>query len=606
MPFNPNAHSRWVPYTTDAIAEVSYDPLSDTHIPFRASLNHFHQNWAHIHSSRPQLFLRPQSIEELQLIVTLAGRCQKRITVIGSGHSPNALTCTPGWMISLDDFQEVLKVNEDTREITVQSGIRLYQLHRVLDGLGLAMPNLGTISEQSISGVISTATHGSSLHHGLISDDVTSLTILLSNGDLIKCFRDGTTDPKIFDENDGISLFRAALVSLGALGIITSVTFQARKAFNLAWTQTVHPHIDVITHWNSQIFGAAEYERVWWYPYTGKALHWSAAPTTLSPTPPLPSWFGTTIGYHINQLMLLATVYIPSLTPLAEKAMFYMQYGYLIHSSSKGTITGVSTSVDAMSMNCLYRQYVNEWSIPLSSGPEFLHRLQSWLQGKRYDVHKIPFDNTASSTRVYAHSPIEVRPSYPAPGHRSEDLRPYLDTHQKGEPSLYINATLFRPYGRDIPGREKFYEVFEWLMKEYGGKPHWAKNWSTLGKREFKSMYGQDLEKWVEVRRKVDGNGVFLNDFVKLYIEDGSGDGELDEVEGMFGEKGEEKAVEKETKWKGKQAVRRLSDESDVTMTASSGSLRNSLLAGSYEHLRASETEMSFMEVEGPPPFADL
>ncbi|KAK6337897.1 D-arabinono-1,4-lactone oxidase [Orbilia brochopaga] len=601
MPFNAKAHAAWVPYTCDTIAEISYDAVSDTHIPFRASRNHTHHNWAHIHSSRPQLFLKPQSLEELRFIVTLAAKCRKKVTVIGSAHTPNSLTCTAGWLVSLDDFQEVLKVNDDTLEITVQSGMRLYQIHRVLDGLGWAMPNLGTISEQSISGAISTGSHGSSLHHGLISDDVTALTILLSDGTHIKCFRDGTTDPKLFDdENDGLSLFRAALVSLGALGIITSVTFQARRAFNLAWTQTLHPHIDVITHWNSSIFGAAEYERVWWYPYTGQALHWTAAPTDATPTPAPPSWFGTTIGYHLNQLMLLATVYIPSLTPLAEKIMFHLQYGHLVRTR---TSSGVSTSVDGMSMNCLYSQYVNEWSIPLENGPEFLHRLQSWLAGKSYDVHRIPFDNSGAR-KVYAHSPIEVRPSFPAVSHRAENLRPYLDTHHRDSagnavPSLYINATLFRPYGRDIPGRERLYEAFEWLMKEYKGKPHWAKNWTTVGRRDFMRLYGQDMEKWLDVRKRVDAEGVFLNDFVSKNLVGERNGEEEEELEDMF----EKQANALRTLEKGKQPVRRLSDGSDATMLGSSGSL-----AGSYEHLRASEAEMSFLEVgrESPPPFVNL
>ncbi|KAF3921335.1 hypothetical protein ABW21_db0209651 [Orbilia brochopaga] len=599
MPFNPNAHAAWVPYTCDAIAEISYDAVSDTYIPFRASRHHIHHNWAHIHSSRPQLFIKPQSLEEIRFIVALAAKCRKKVTVIGSAHTPNTLTCTPGWLVSLDDFQEVIKVNDDTFEITVQAGMRLFQIHRVLEGLGWAMPNLGTISEQSISGAISTGSHGSSLHHGLISDDVTAFTILLSDGNHIKCFRDGTTDPKLFDdENDGLSLFRAALVSLGALGIITSVTFQARRAFNLAWTQTLHPHIDVITHWNSRIFGAAEYDRVWWYPYTGQALHWTATRTDATPTPAPPTWFGTSIGYHLNQLMLLATVYIPSLTPLAEKIMFRLQYGHLIRT---GSASGVSTSVDGMSMNCLYSQYVNEWSIALDDGPEFLHRLQSWLTGKPYDIHRIPFDNSAR--KVYAHSPIEVRPSFPAENHRAETVRPYLDTHHRDAsgnlvPSLYINATLFRPYGHDIPGRERLYEAFEWLMKEYKGRPHWAKNWITVTRRDFTRLYSHDLEKWLEVRNRVDVSNVFLNDFVSKNLV-GEKNGEEEEVEDMF----EKQASAVRTLEKGKQPVRRLSDGSEATMLGSSG-----LLAGSYDHLRTSETEMSFVDVEGesPPPFADL
>lgn len=538
---------------------------------------------------------------------------------------------TTSWLVSLDDYNEVLKVNEDTKCITVQSGIRLFQLHRVLDSLGWAMPNLGTISSQSIAGAISTATHGSSLHHGLISDDIESLTILLSNGTHVTCIRDGTTTPNIFnDESDPtsishLSLFRAALCSLGALGIITSITFRARKAFNLAWTQSLHPHTHIITHWSSKIFNQAEYERVWWYPYTGRCLLWQASHTNLPLTPTSYSWFGTSIGYHINQIMLYTTVWFPSLTPLAEKLMFLMQYTSILYAKD-GQLTGVSTSVDGMSMNCLYRQYVNEWSIPLHHGPEALHRFQSWLNGKPYDVHKIPFDNKG----VYAHSPIEVRPSFPAEEHRVMEGRPYLDTHQYSgdattsasgagegavEPSLYINATLFKPYGAEIPGRKKFYEAFEWLMLEYGGRPHWAKNWTTVDRDGFRRIYKRKLEKWLEVREKVDEDGVFLNDFVKKFLV-GSGVAEEDEeeVEEMFDETGVRRP---DVKGKGKAKevpvaggvltsglLRRASDgsSSDATMTSSG-------LAGSaFEHLRASEADMSFFHVDrdSPPPFATL
>jgi len=88
------------------------------------------------------------------------------------------------------------------------------------------------------------------------------------------------------------------------------------------------------------------------------------------------------------------------------------------------------------------------------------------------------------------------------------------------EPSLYINATLFRPYGWDIPSRERYYEAFEWLMKSYGGKPHWAKNWTTVTRREVEGMYEEDgrLEKWLKVREEVDPEGVFLNGFIERMV----------------------------------------------------------------------------------------
>jgi hypothetical protein len=43
-----------------------------------------------------------------------------------------------------------------------EGGIRLEDMHPQLNAHGLAMPNLGSISEQTIAGALSTGTHGES------------------------------------------------------------------------------------------------------------------------------------------------------------------------------------------------------------------------------------------------------------------------------------------------------------------------------------------------------------------------------------------------------------------------------------------------------------
>ena len=44
-------------------------------------------------------------------------------------------------------------------EVTVKAGTTLKQLNRYLDDQGLAMKNLGSISEQTVAGAISTGVH---------------------------------------------------------------------------------------------------------------------------------------------------------------------------------------------------------------------------------------------------------------------------------------------------------------------------------------------------------------------------------------------------------------------------------------------------------------
>src|SRR5205814_9513924 len=123
-----------------------------------------------------------------------------------------------------------------------QSGIRLWQIGEELSKHGLAMPNLGSIDDQSIAGVISTATHGSTLRHGLISESVIALRIMLANGRAVLCSSSQNTD-----------LFRSALVSLGAIVIITEITFAAVPAFNISWKQCVHPLSDLYAFWSSTL-----------------------------------------------------------------------------------------------------------------------------------------------------------------------------------------------------------------------------------------------------------------------------------------------------------------------------------------------------------------
>jgi FAD/FMN-containing dehydrogenase len=75
-------------------------------------------------------------------------------------------------MMSLDNLNSVISHDLDNRTITIQAGMRLFQYLKELETRGWSIDNLGSISEQSMAGVISTCTHGSSLSHGVISTQV--------------------------------------------------------------------------------------------------------------------------------------------------------------------------------------------------------------------------------------------------------------------------------------------------------------------------------------------------------------------------------------------------------------------------------------------------
>ncbi|KAB5559959.1 D-arabinono-1,4-lactone oxidase-domain-containing protein [Coniochaeta sp. 2T2.1] len=457
-----------------------------------------------------KLYIRPRSIAEVEHAVCLASKCRRRITTVGSGHSPSDLTCTSSWLVNLDDFDRILDIDRSTNLVRMQAGIRLFQLSEELDKVGLAVPNLGSINEQSVAGVISTGTHGSSLQYGLLSERVVEIKIVLGDGKTRTC-----------SPTENAELFRAALLSLGALGVIVEVVFRAVPAFSVRWDQTIDRDEVIFSRWQrNELWDGARFVRVWWFPYMRRAVVWKgdAIPETevlagrVSHRDPKTSWYDGAMGYYVYHNLLFLGRYFPRILPWVEWFVFGMQYGFRDGLASE--VTAVQPSRKALLMNCLYSQFVNEWAVPLDKGPEALRRLGSWLQKLQpgdsgYVEHGIPFSNEG----LYVHSPVEVRVS-DATVETSEEKgnRPWLDVTRKDGPTLYLNAIEYRPYHLD-PGannsKDRYYQGFEWLMRDLGGRPHWAKNF-TANAEDVEAWYGEDLERWREVRDEADPEGIFV------------------------------------------------------------------------------------------------
>lgn len=116
------------------------------------------------------------------------------------------------------------------------------------------MSSVGSISEQTLGGVIATATHGSGLHFGVISTSVISLTLLLADGTRQTCSRDEHTD-----------LFLASLCGLGATGLVLSVTLAVEPSFRLKELQKSLNFEEVVTRLDEHV-SKAQHVRLWWYP----------------------------------------------------------------------------------------------------------------------------------------------------------------------------------------------------------------------------------------------------------------------------------------------------------------------------------------------------
>lgn len=189
-------------------------------------------NWARTERSREVEWASPRSEAEVLDVLGRARREGKRVRPVGSGHSWSAIAVPEAIALDLSRLRAPLEIDAARRTIRAQAGIPLKTLTATLDRVGLAMPILGSVSEQTIAGAISTGTHGSSLALGNLASLVEELVVVTPAGEVLRL-------------REGDERLEAARVSLGALGVITEVTLRVTTAFALIGEVETRPVLDI-------------------------------------------------------------------------------------------------------------------------------------------------------------------------------------------------------------------------------------------------------------------------------------------------------------------------------------------------------------------------
>ncbi|MCG8603692.1 FAD-binding protein, partial [bacterium] len=197
--------------------------------------------------SEPLRQYEPENLNDIISIILEAEREEVQVRAIGSGHSFSDVAITTGFQLKpnkltnvLDLREAALKAMADTSTLLhVESGIRIRELNEELDRRGLALPNMGGYDEQTIAGVISTATHGSGIEFGPLSDIVESLELVGENGQVYRiepnggltdpaAFQNSYPDRKLIQDDDW---FHSVVVSMGCMGVIYSVIIRVTQKF---------------------------------------------------------------------------------------------------------------------------------------------------------------------------------------------------------------------------------------------------------------------------------------------------------------------------------------------------------------------------------------
>jgi FAD/FMN-containing dehydrogenase len=194
------------------------------------------QNWAGNHRSVAAAVTSPTTTAQVADAVRAASAQGQTVKPVGTGHSFTAAAATSGVRLDLSGLSGLVNVDHESRLIRVRAGTTLTTINTELAGHGLAMPNLGDIDVQTISGALATGTHGTGAGYGCLSTFVTELELVTGTGEVLRCSREATPD-----------IFMAALVGVGAIGVVTEITIRCVDAFILHADERPTPIGDVLS-----------------------------------------------------------------------------------------------------------------------------------------------------------------------------------------------------------------------------------------------------------------------------------------------------------------------------------------------------------------------
>ncbi len=423
------------------------------------------RNWAGDQVCRPAEAIRPRDRDELSAAVAAAGAAGRAVSVRGSGHSFTEAALTDGTMVDLGAFSGVIDADRDSGLVRVGGGTVLAELNEALHGLGLAMENLGDIDRQTISGSISTGTHGTGAGLRNISSQVAGLELVLGDG-------------SVRELEDGTDLLRAARVGIGALGAITAVTLRCVPAFVLDRVDRPHPREEVLDSFAERASEHDHFE-LFTFPYADSALVLERNRTDAPPRP------RGRVGEFLNDVLLenwaleaisAASKRFPGSIPRLSRLAARLASG--------------SRAIDRSDRIFANERRVRftemEYGVPRENGPEAIRRVIEWVRSNRYPVF-FPIE-----MRVTAADDALLSPSH-------ERDTAYIAVHQ-------YRGMEWRPY----------FEAVEEIMDEYAGRPHW-------GKRHFQSAetLAPRYPRWADfqaARDELDPGRVFTNEYARRVL----------------------------------------------------------------------------------------
>ncbi|KOV20473.1 D-arabinono-1,4-lactone oxidase [Streptomyces caelestis] len=425
------------------------------------------RNWGGTVRVRPARETAPASVDELAAAVRRAAEDGIPVKAVGTGHSFTSIAATDGLLIRPHLLTGIRHVDRAAGTVTVEAGTPLKRLNLALAREGLSLTNMGDIMEQTVSGATSTGTHGTGRDSASLAAQIRGLELVTADGSVLTCSAKENPD-----------VFAAARIGLGALGVVTAITFSVEPLFLLTAREEPMPFDRVCADFD-QLYAENEHFEFYWFPHTGntntKRNNRSAGPER--PVPRFKGWFedeflSNGVFHAVNLVGRAVPASVPAIARISSRAL------------SARTYTDIPYKVFTSPRRVRFVEM--EYAVPREALVETLRELKAMVD--------------RSPLRVGF--PVEVRTA-PA-----DDIT--LST-ASGRDSAYIAVHMFKgtPY-------QGYFTAAERIFTAHEGRPHWGKI-HTRDAEHLSRMYPRFGE-FTALRDRLDPERRFRNDYLRRVL----------------------------------------------------------------------------------------
>ncbi|GAB2468300.1 D-arabinono-1,4-lactone oxidase [Streptomyces incanus] len=428
------------------------------------------RNWGGTVLARPAREVTPASVDELAAAVRRAAEDGLPVKAVGTGHSFTSIAATDGVQIRLRLLAGIRDLDREAGTVTVGAGTPLRRLNTALAREGLSLTNMGDIMEQTVSGATSTGTHGTGRDSASLAAQIRGLELVTADGSVLTCSEEGTDEER--------AVLAAARIGLGALGIVSAITFAIEPIFLLTAREEPMPLDRVLAEFD-ELHAENEHFEFYWFPHTGstntKRNNRSAGPQR--PVHPVRGWFddeflSNGVFQAANWVGRAVPATVPTLARVSSKAL------------SARTYTDIPYKVFTSPRRVRFVEM--EYAVPREALVDTLRELKAMVD--------------RSSLRVSF--PVEVRTA-PA-----DDIP--LST-ASGRDTAYIAVHMFRgaPY-------QRYFTAAERIFTAHGGRPHWGK--INTRDAEYLSRVYPRFTEFTALRDRLDPERLFRNDYLRRVL----------------------------------------------------------------------------------------